>query len=106
VADTISKVAKIPRDAIHVIHNPVVIPGFERQVSAPLDHSWFAPGRPPVVLGVGSLTPQKDFPTLIRAFAQARQKMDLRLVILGEGEKRGELELLAATLGVDHDVAL
>ena len=31
-----------------------------------------SPGQPPVVLGVGRLTEQKDFPTLLRAFARVR----------------------------------
>lgn len=106
VADTLARIAAIPRNSIHVIYDPVVVPGFEADAQAPLEHPWFTAGQPPVVLGVGSLTPQKDFSTLIRAFAQARQKMELRLVLLGEGEMRGELERLASSLGVSADVAL
>jgi glycosyltransferase involved in cell wall biosynthesis len=106
VADTIAKVAAIPRNSIRVIYNPVVIPGFEHEAAALPDHPWFAAGQPPVVLGVGSLTPEKDFATLVCAFAAARQKMELRLVILGDGERRGELESLSASLGVSRDVAL
>lgn len=106
VADTLARVAAIPRNTVRVIYNPVVIPGFEEDARAQLSHPWFAAGQPPVVLGVGSLTEQKDFPTLVRAFAQARRKRELRLVILGEGERRGELESLASSLGVACDVAL
>jgi glycosyltransferase involved in cell wall biosynthesis len=40
----------------------------------PLSHPWFAPGQPPVILGAGRLVDQKDFPTLIRAFARLRRK--------------------------------
>jgi glycosyltransferase involved in cell wall biosynthesis len=60
----------------------------------------------PVVLGVGRLTRQKDFPTLIRAFAAVRRRHAARLIILGEGEDRPGLEALAGQLGVAHDVAL
>ena len=70
------------------------------------DHPWFAPGQPPVILGVGRLTPQKDFPTLVRAFSQVRRLRAARLVILGEGEGRAELEALADELGVKEDLAL
>jgi glycosyltransferase involved in cell wall biosynthesis len=64
------------------------------------------PGAPPVILAVGRLTLQKDFPTLIRAFARLRARRSARLVILGEGELRDELEALVAELGLTADVAL
>lgn len=72
----------------------------------PLEHPWLGEGKPPVILGVGRLTPQKDFSTLIHAFAQVRTVRDCRLVILGEGELRAELEQLVASLGVQDSVQL
>jgi glycosyltransferase involved in cell wall biosynthesis len=75
-------------------------------VAQPIDHPWFAEGAPPVILGVGKLKPQKDFATLLRAFATLRAGRAARLVILGEGEQRGELEALAQNLGIAADVAL
>jgi glycosyltransferase involved in cell wall biosynthesis len=46
------------------------------------------------------LSPQKDFPTLIRAFAELRNQQPARLVILGEGRERRALEALIAELGL------
>jgi glycosyltransferase involved in cell wall biosynthesis len=69
-------------------------------------HPWFADGGPPVVLGVGRLTRQKDFESLVRAFAQVRQHRPARLLILGEGEERSALEALVRELGLESDVAL
>jgi len=57
-------------------------------------------------MGIGRLTRQKDFPTLIRAFATLRRVRPLRLIILGEGRDRAPLEQLAAREGVGGDVAL
>jgi glycosyltransferase involved in cell wall biosynthesis len=57
-------------------------------------------------MGVGRLTRQKDFPTLIRAFAAVRKVRDCRLVILGEGKDRPALEALAKEMGVGGDVDL
>jgi glycosyltransferase involved in cell wall biosynthesis len=71
-----------------------------------LNRPWFAPGEPPVLLGVGRLTEQENFPTLIRAFAKVRQQRPVRLVILGEGEERSALERLCDNLGVQDDVEL
>ena len=43
------------------------------------------------VLGAGRLRLQKDFPTLVRAFAQARAVREMRLMILGgrQDERKG-----------------
>ncbi len=109
VAEDLSAQAGIARDRITTIHNPIVTPELLDQARAPLDHPWFAPGAPPVLLGVGRLHEQKDFPNLVRAFARVRAARDARLVILGEGkspESRRELLELAAGLGVGDDVAL
>ena len=106
VAATTAELAGLPVERVRMIYNPVVTPGFEAMAAAPLDHPWFAPGQPPVVLGVGSLAEQKDFDTLLRAFAMVRRYREVRLVILGEGEERAALGQLAARLGVVEDVAM
>lgn len=96
----------VPRDRIDVILNPVITPDLADQAAAPLEHPWFAPGQPPVLLGIGRLVPQKDFGTLLRAFALVRQQRPARLMILGEGEERPALEALARDLGLADDVAM
>jgi glycosyltransferase involved in cell wall biosynthesis len=72
----------------------------------PIAHPWFAEGQPPVVLGVGGLRHQKDFPTLLKAFARLRQRIAVRLVILGSGHLEDELKSLARELKVQDDFAL
>jgi glycosyltransferase involved in cell wall biosynthesis len=89
-----------------VIYNPVDTDHIKTLATAPLEHPWFAPGAVPVVLSAGRLTRQKDFPSLLRAFAQVRQSRPARLVILGEGEERTSLETLARELGCRDDIAL
>ncbi|MEI7464215.1 MAG: glycosyltransferase, partial [Burkholderiales bacterium] len=106
VADDLAVVAALPRQAIRTIYNPVVTPDLQARASAPVDHPWFAPGAPPVILGVGRLAAQKDFPTLIRAFARIHAVRPVRLLILGEGKMRRQLEELADSLGVRQDLAL
>ncbi|WP_287718872.1 glycosyltransferase [Nitrosomonas sp.] len=106
VADDLANAINLPRDRISVIFNPVVTPELIEKSRMPLEHPWLGEGKPPVILGVGRLTPQKDFSTLIHAFAQVRTVRDCRLVILGEGELRAELEQLVASLGVQDSVQL
>lgn len=91
---------------IRVIHNPVVTPELFVRSQESIDHPWFAAGEPPVIIAVGRLTKQKDFPTLIKAFAQVREARSTRLMILGEGEDRSQLEALIQELGIADSVAL
>jgi len=59
-----------------------------------------------VLLAVGRLVPQKDYPTLLRAFARVRSVEQVRLVILGEGRQRRSLERLVRRLGIADAVQL
>jgi glycosyltransferase involved in cell wall biosynthesis len=100
VAEDLAGLIGYPAERIRVAPNPVVTPELTSLADAPLNHPWFAPGEPPVILGVGRLEPQKDFPTLLRAFARVRSQRLCRLLILGEGKQRGELQRLAEELGI------
>lgn len=102
LADTIS----MPRDRIGVIYNPVVSSDLYAKRDEILNHSWFDSGSPPVVLAVGRLTRAKDFSTLIRAFQLLRQRRDAKLIILGEGELRPELERLITSISLNEHVSL
>lgn len=104
VARDLSRVTGIPRERIATIYNPAVTPDLEEKARAPLDHPWYRPGQPPVVLGVGRLVAQKDFPTLLRAFARLRARRPVRLVILGDGKRRAGLVALSEQLGIAGDV--
>ena len=107
VAEDTAKIINIPVEKIRVIHNPVVTPELDSLASIPPEHPWFSDeARVPVILGIGRLEPQKDFPNLIQAFARARQSTPCRLMILGEGALRPELQALADKLGVAGDLAM
>jgi glycosyltransferase involved in cell wall biosynthesis len=106
VAQDLSRNFGIPAERIKVIYNPAVTPELFKRAKEPVEHPWFAPGQPPVILGVGRLTKAKNFPTLIRAFALVRRQRPARLMILGEGEERPRLEALVKELGLEEDVAL
>lgn len=106
VAEDLIKIIGLPEGKVKVIYNPTVTPELFIKAVEPLDHPWFAPGESPVILGVGRLTEAKDFFTLIHAFALVRRERPARLVILGEGEKRAELEGLVREMGLESDVDL
>jgi len=104
VADDLVCTLGLPRERIGVIYNPIVTPELLEKAKETVKHPWFQPGGPPVILGVGRLTKPKDFPTLLRAFASVRKEGRSRLVILGGGEERPNLEALAEEFGIAEDV--
>jgi glycosyltransferase involved in cell wall biosynthesis len=113
VAVDLAKLTGLPAERIQTIYNPAVSEDITVMARMPLSHPWFAPGEPPVILGVGRLVEQKDFPTLIRAFALLRRVRPARLVILGGGKdeattKAAHAALLQAAVahGVGDDIAL
>ena len=90
---------------IKVIYNPIITADLIQKLEQQLEHPWFKSREPPVILGVGRLNQQKDFPTLIKAFAKVRSQIPAKLMILGEGEQRPHLESLIQELGIVPDVS-
>jgi glycosyltransferase involved in cell wall biosynthesis len=76
------------------IYNPIAI-----DLTKPVWNAADLAARPPVIVAVGRLSAQKDFATLLRAFAML-PRPDVRLAIYGEGPERTDLERLAEQLGV------
>jgi glycosyltransferase involved in cell wall biosynthesis len=113
VADDLAAWSGLARGSITTIYNPVATPDLDALQRAPVDHPWFQPGAPPVVMSAGRLGRAKDFPTLIRAFARVRRARPARLVIFGQGKSEAKttksiagLRRFAAGLGVVGDIAL
>lgn len=103
------------RDApIWVIGNPAWSAARAAAAQAPCAHPWLEARTPgqrdpavPVVLGVGRLVEQKDFATLIEAFARLRREVPrARLILLGEGAERARLTARIEALGLRQAVAL
>lgn len=104
-ADDMASYTGLAREHIQVVPSPAIPDdAFNQRYTRP-EHPWFQTGQPPVILGVGELGKRKDFATLIRAFTRVRSRRDCRLVILGKGKLKADLESLAETLGVAEDVA-
>jgi glycosyltransferase involved in cell wall biosynthesis len=94
-------------DRCVVIHNPIDLPRLHSLAAAPLEILKGHASKHAVIISIGRLTPQKDFATLIEAFALSlKQGLKAHLVIAGEGPERGVLERLAAELGVAAHVHL
>jgi glycosyltransferase involved in cell wall biosynthesis len=100
VRDSLREVAGLRQDRIEVIYNPI----------RPLNDDTVEPGDAGLIrwwqeaefklIAIGSLKPQKDYPTLLKALQILRRTTDTRLLALGEGSQRGMLERLAESEGL------
>lgn len=105
VADDLAAIGRIPRERFHVIRNPTIPSDVAQRAGEPVDHPWLG-GPTPVIMGVGRFTQQKDFATLLRAFARLREQRPARLILLGDGPERGALVQLGRQLGIGDDLDL
>jgi glycosyltransferase involved in cell wall biosynthesis len=106
VATEICQATGLSRERIAVVPNPTVTERLYHLASAPPEHPWLTDDDVPVIMGIGGLRRQKDFGTLIRAFASLHQRRPCRLIILGSGRQLARLQRLAQRLGVAEDVDL
>ena len=106
VGTDIMSITGLPSYRVTTVANPVISNELFDRARETVDHPWFTDGTVPMILGVGRLTEQKDFPTLIRAFALLRKQLTCRLAILGEGRQRNTLQDLISELSLDGNVVL
>jgi glycosyltransferase involved in cell wall biosynthesis len=104
VAADLREVLGLPDAHVKVTYNPVVGDDIATLATQPVEHPWLADKRP-VIVAVGRLVAQKDYPTMLRAFVELRARADARLIILGIGPDRAALEAITDQLGIAADVA-
>ena len=101
IAEEFKRLAPKAAGLVEVVENPVVDAGLPAKARQPAAHPWFENSDIPIVLSVGRLEVfSKDHPTLLRAFAAVATRRPARLVVLGDGPDRSELEVLAQRLGI------
>ena len=104
VAKDLASIMHVQRDAVRVIYNPVIGREFWLRSDEPLDDEKFASDSRQTILAVGRLHFQKDYPTLLSAFATVRKGTNARLVVLGDGEERERLAAMARRLEIESSV--
>ena len=100
---------KVDEEKVKVIYNPTITADIFEKAKEPVHHKWLIENRQfPLILAVGRLKPQKGFDTLLKSFSKLKQSYspDAKLIIIGEGPLRKELEQLAVKLGIYGDIDL
>ena len=93
--------------APHVgVYNIIVDKASLLKMQEPLDDPWFNDRSSPLLVAAGTLTTRKGFADLIRAMHELSKTKKARLVILGEGPLRAELQSLIDELGLSESVRL
>ncbi len=88
---------RVPAQRLHYIANGIEVERFPaRDGNAALRAEFGWPADALVVGAVGHLRPEKNLRRLFDAAARASREVDVRLLVLGDGPERAELERLAA----------
>lgn len=101
LVETLRIAAKIP---MRVILNPINPVRLQKLSQEPITHPWFQNAEIPVIVTTARLAKQKQIDNLLRAFAQVVLEIPARLLILGEGPLRTDLEILCQNLGIKESV--
>ena len=104
VGDDFSRLTGIERESIRTICNPIVTDDLIRKSMEKPNHPWYAPGQPPVLIGFGRMVANKNFHILINAFNYVRTEKECRLVLLGDGPARQNLEILSRKSPYSRDI--
>lgn len=104
--DEFLALSDIDSDKVVTIYNPLPINNIKQKSHEQVDHPWYHEHSYPVILSVGRLVTVKDFATLIKAFGIVNRKTPCRLMILGEGLLRSELQTLINSLDLQESVEL
>ena len=87
-------------------YNVIVNSELDRKKAELVDHPWFDDDEIPVVISAGRLAPEKGYPDLIAAIKLVNERMPVRLLMLGDGPLRGQLEKLIVEAGLNDKVQL
>ncbi len=100
--DLVEQVGISPgRLPMRVIHNPIDVVSIRQAAREPIAHPWFRQNKDPVILNVARLARQKNQRLLLEAVARIRSQRRVRLIILGEGPMRANLQHAVRQLGLD-----
>lgn len=80
---------------IQVAYNPALDREFEEKRREPCDEDWLNDKREPVVVAVGRISRQKNYPLLLEAVRIANMTRPVRLLVIGGAEKEKHQRLLA-----------
>lgn len=105
--DMVEQYRRVFNSAPHVCVYNIVDDKYSRQrMEEPVEDDWLFRKDVPVVVAAGRLAPWKGFADLIRSVHLLTQRRRVRLLILGDGPLRSELQVLIEELGLLDTIRL
>lgn len=104
VRDDLADRIGMERNKVKVIYNPVASQLGKYPADVAIVNRWKSGRR--AIIAIGSFKTQKDYPNLLQSLHRLQETRDARLLILGEGSLRGELEHLVSSLGLQDSVLM
>ena len=106
IADDLYLRYGISKKKLKVIHNPLDTNVILKKAGEPLEHPWYGKGES-IIIAIGRLGQEKGFSFLIRAVAHlAREGTRCKLIILGEGTEKENLQRLVKELSLEDTVSM
>jgi glycosyltransferase involved in cell wall biosynthesis len=106
IAEDLKSRFKLGLDSLKVIYNPVDMKKLLSESSTNVDHPWYNRGLP-IIISAGRLIAAKNFSALLRVMEKLLKKeIEAKLVILGDGEERANLDSLVDQLSLRDSVAI
>lgn len=105
--DALTKINPESGELIKVIKNPLDLPKIENSVKENVQHPFFLKqAAHKTLIAAGRLHKSKDYPTMLRAFALVKRATNAKLIILGDGPLKEELQSLCKELNISEDVSI
>ena len=104
VKKALIKVFKIDENKIQIIYNPCDINKIKKLSMEKVEYPWFSE-KIPIIITIGRLIESKGHGKLLQAFAKIKKQIPSKLVIIGEGNLRKQLERLTVKFEVEKDIA-
>jgi len=95
----------VREDQIKVIYNPVDLNHIKNESEKSVEEELLFDEDRKVIITAGRLVKEKDHASLLKAFARLDKKINVHLIILGEGELESELKKLAKQLEITDRVS-
>ena len=107
IADDLINNFGILKDKIEVIYNPIGIQEIHHLAKESLEPAHEEIFKSPVVISMGRLGREKNYRSLVKVFQEVKNKVtEAKLVIMGEGELKQELQRLIKDLDLSDSVYL
>lgn len=104
MAKDLKSYCDVHQNKLITIYNPVHIGKIIRLSGEKINHPWLINKTVPVILAVGRMVKQKNYPVLFRAVKKIRGYHKVKLIVLGQGPEQKKLEQLSKDLELDDSI--